>query len=130
MPNSEQRSPALTDETCTVSELRQVMRGFVAERNWERFHTAKNLSMSIAIECGELMEHFQWLTEEELSTGTGFDRAEVADELADVACYVLSLANALDLDLTSAIREKMVKNRKKYPAPRTPGETGESISTA
>lgn len=93
------------------------MQAFVAERHWQRFHNAKNLSMSMAIETAELMEHFQWLTTEEVVAGTGFDLEEVSDELADVACYVLSMANALDIDLSSAIHQKMAKNRLKYPAP-------------
>ncbi|MEC8555895.1 MAG: nucleotide pyrophosphohydrolase [Planctomycetota bacterium] len=105
-----------SDQTTTVHELREWMRDFVAERNWERFHNAKNLSMSLAIETGELLEHFQWLTSDEVVAGEGYDLQEVKDEMADVACYLLSLANALDVDLAQAIEKKMVKNRSKYPA--------------
>jgi len=104
------------DSVTTVDALRQVMREFVAERQWEKFHNAKNLSMSLAIEAGELMEHFQWLTTEQVVAGEGFELAEVAEELADVTCYALSLANALGLDLSTSIANKMVKNRIKYPA--------------
>jgi len=92
------------------------MRTFVAERNWEKFHNAKNLSMSLAIETGELLEHFQWLTSDEVVAGEGYDLQEVQDGMADVACYLLSLASALDVDLAQAIEQKMVKNRVKYPA--------------
>jgi NTP pyrophosphatase (non-canonical NTP hydrolase) len=106
-----------TDSDCTVSQLRSVVEQFVVERDWHKFHNAKNLSMSLSIEASELMEHFQWLTTEEVVAGEGFDRQQVTEELADVGSYLLALANALDIDLSSAIVQKMVKNRLKYPAP-------------
>jgi dCTP diphosphatase len=105
------------DAATSVADLKAVMQEFVDEREWRKFHNAKNLTMSLAIEAGELMEHFQWLTTEQVVAGDGFDLADVRDELADVLCYGLSIANALDIDITHAIREKMVKNRLKYPAP-------------
>ncbi len=104
------------DTKTTLAEAKAWMRDFVEERGWQEFHNAKNLSMSIAIEAGGLMEHFQWLTSQQVSEQTGYDRQQVCDELADVACYVLSLANALDIDLASAIDHKMAKNRIKYPS--------------
>lgn len=103
------------DETTTVAELRQWMKAFVAERNWQHFHNGKNLAMSLAIEAGELMEHFQWLTSDEVLDRDRLDMPGIRDELADVVCYALSLANALDIDLSQAIEQKMVKNRVKYP---------------
>lgn len=106
----------INDQHVTVEQLRELMRQFVRERQWEKFHNAKNLSMSLAIEAGELLEHFQWLTTDEVVAGTNLDRGGIADELADVLCYALSLANALDIDIASAIHQKMVKNRLKYPA--------------
>lgn len=105
------------DEVTTVGELRQLMREFVRQRNWEHFHNAKNLSMSLAIETAELMEHFQWKTSDEAAVLGELDLQGVREELADVVCYALSLANALNIDLASSIRLKMVKNRLKYPAP-------------
>ncbi|MCR9295550.1 MAG: nucleotide pyrophosphohydrolase [bacterium] len=110
-------SQDVCDDEITIREMRRWMQEFVAERDWERFHNAKNLSMSLAIESAELMEHFQWLTSQEVESGTGFDMAEVRDELADVTCYALSLANALGIDLSQAVHQKMIKNRVKYPAP-------------
>lgn len=107
-----------SDATTTVNQLKAWMQDFVDERDWQQFHNAKNLSMSLAIEAGELMEHFQWLTTAEVTEQTGYDLNEVADELADVVCYALSIANALQIDLASAIESKMVKNRIKYPAPK------------
>jgi NTP pyrophosphatase (non-canonical NTP hydrolase) len=113
---SHKQGPISADDRTTVHELKEVMREFVSERNWHCFHNAKNLSMSLAIEAAELMEHFQWLTTEQVTGGQGFDQGEVADELADVLCYALSLANALHIDISSAIKSKMHKNRRKYPA--------------
>lgn len=104
------------DESTSIAEVRQWMRVFVAERNWQHFHNGKNLAMSLAVEAGELMEHFQWLTSEEVLDPGKLDQAGIRDELADVVCYALSLANALDIDLSQAIEQKMVKNRLKYPA--------------
>ena len=106
-----------SDETTTIAQLRQVMREFVAERHWHHFHNGKNLAMSLAIEAGELMEHFQWLTSEEVLDPHKLDQDGIKDELADVVCYALSLANSLNIDLSQAIEQKMVKNRLKYPAP-------------
>lgn len=107
--------PPRDDSRTTVEELKQVMRDFVEERNWKKFHNAKNLSMSMAIEAGELMEHFQWLTSEQVVAGNGYTLADVEEELADVVCYALSISNALDIDLSQAIERKMIKNRRKYP---------------
>jgi NTP pyrophosphatase (non-canonical NTP hydrolase) len=108
----------MSDAQTTVAELRSLIRKFVADRDWEQFHAPKNLAMSLAIEAAELMEHFQWLSTEE-SRKIGTDAAqlvEVSDELADVLCYALAMANQLDIDLSAAIRSKMIKNEKKYPA--------------
>lgn len=108
----------MNDSQTTVAELRALMTRFVAERRWQGFHTPKNLAMSLAIEAAELMEHFQWLTPEQ-SQAVADDPVELAavgEEMADVLCYLLSLANALDLDLASTTAAKMVKNAQKYPA--------------
>ncbi len=108
----------MADETTTVSALRRMLAEFVAEREWEKYHDAKNLSMAIAIETAELMEHFQWVRSEELPELLGDEerRADIADEVADITCFVLALANALDLDLSEAVMRKMKRNADKYPA--------------
>jgi NTP pyrophosphatase (non-canonical NTP hydrolase) len=108
----------MADASTTIAELREVVRRFVDERDWRQFHSPKNLSMSLAIEAAELMEHFQWIDAAE-SRSVGDDpakRAEVGDEMADVLCYLLALANELDIDLSEAMRNKMIKNAVKYPA--------------
>ena len=116
----------MSDEQTTLAELRELVRRFVDERDWRQFHTPKNLSMSLAIEAAELMEHFQWLTAEE-SRAISTDATAVAavgEELADVVCYALALANELGLDVSEAMRDKMVKNAQKYPADEYRGRYG------
>ena len=106
------------DETSTVGDLRRDVARFVDERDWRQFHDAKNLTASIAIEAAELMEHFQWVRSDEVDAPLRAPgvRDAVRDELADVLSYALSLANALDIDVTTAVREKLAKNARKYPA--------------
>ena len=107
-----------TDAHTAVGALRQAVANFVDARDWQPFHTPKNLSMSIAIEAAELMERFQWLTTEEAGAAVE-DPAELAavtDELADIVIYCLSLSNALDLDVSSAVLGKLQTNEHRYPA--------------
>ena len=108
----------MSDSKTSIEELRRVVREFVNERDWNQFHSPKNLSMALTIEAAELMEHFQWISMEESRQVAGDpEKLEpVREEIADVLCYVLALANELDLDLSHAVRDKMVKNRRKYPA--------------
>jgi dCTP diphosphatase len=107
----------MTDDKTTVAELRQTIEEFVAQREWQPFHSPKNLAMSLAIEAAELMEHFQWITIEEPRALARDDakRALAGEELADVLAYVLAMANALQLDLAQTFREKLAKNAQKYP---------------
>lgn len=103
--------------------MKGVVQEFVDQREWQQFHDPKNLSMSIAIEAAELMEHFQWLRSGQ-SSELGEDRvamAAIEEELADVFCYVLSFASAMGIDLCATLESKMVKNRKKYPVEKFKG---------
>lgn len=111
------------DSNTTVAELTKLVNDFVAERAWEPFHDAKNLSASIAIEAAELMEHFQWLRSDQLDSVRDDARAlaEVREELADVTAYLLSFASKMGIDVSSALEEKMRKNALKYPADRFRG---------
>jgi dCTP diphosphatase len=114
---------SMSDSSTTLAELRDLVRRFVDERDWRQFHSPKNLSMSLAIEAAELMEHFQWIDAVE-SRRVPQDPAKlsaVRDEIADVLAYVLALANELNLDLSSALAEKMLKNAQKYPAEQSRG---------
>jgi NTP pyrophosphatase (non-canonical NTP hydrolase) len=107
----------MSDAETTVAELRELIRNFVEARDWRQFHAPKNLAMSLAIEAAELMEHFQWISAEESReiADDPAELAEVSDELADVLCYALAMANQLNLDISTAIRGKMIKNEEKYP---------------
>jgi NTP pyrophosphatase (non-canonical NTP hydrolase) len=117
---------AMADDRETVAELRQLVDQFVQERNWAQFHNPKNLSMALAIEAAELMEHFQWLDlDESRAVADDAERlAAVAEELADVVCYALALANELKLDVADSVRSKMIKNARKYPTAEFRGRWG------
>jgi len=106
-----------SDATTTVRDLRDMVNEFVSERQWEKFHSPKNISMALAIEAAELMEHFQWCSiEETRATSEDPDKlAAVGEELADVLCYGLAMANSLGIDVSETMRMKMQKNRAKYP---------------
>jgi dCTP diphosphatase len=106
------------DAHTTLGALRQAVASFVNARDWQPFHGPKNLSMSIAIEAAELMERFQWLTTEEAEAAVedSAEQAAIADELADIVIYCLSLSNALDLDISSAVLDKLQTNEHRYPA--------------
>jgi len=108
----------MADARTTVAELRAALAAFVAQRDWQIYHDAKNLSGSILIEAAELLEQFQWVRNDELPAllQDPAKRAAIAEELADVTCYVLSLANVLGIDLSSAVLDKIAKNARKYPA--------------
>lgn len=104
-----------TDSSTTIQDLRTIISQFVAERDWQKFHDIKNLSMSLAIEAAELMEHSQWLTTTQAQQHESLELSEVAEELADVLSYTLAIANVLQIDLSSTLQRKMIKNRQKYP---------------
>ena len=113
----------MSDATTPVGELRDAWAQFVREREWEQFHSPKNLVMALACEAAELMEHFLWI-ESEASRGVAGDPVklgEIADEMADVTCYLLALCNALGLDLSDCVRRKMAKNVLKYPVEKSRG---------
>ena len=106
-----------------LHELRDALRAFAAERDWERFHTPKNLAMALAGEAGEVIEHFQWLSAEESAALAPDTRAEVGLELADVLLYLVRLADVLDVDLADAARRKLVINAERYPADKARGRS-------
>ena len=96
-------------------ETVEKLKAFRHARDWEQFHTPKNLSMGIAIEASELMQEFLWKNDEEVALRIKDHRENVADEIADIASYVFLLADDLGLDLFSEIERKMAKNGAKYP---------------
>ncbi len=110
------------DAGTTLQELKERMAEFVRERDWEQFHSPKNLSMSIAIEAAELMEHFQWLTIEQSQDLDREHLHEVSEELADIVLYSLSMANLLKIDISETVLAKMEKNNRKYPKDKVRGK--------
>ena len=112
-----------TDATTTLAVLKHRVLAFVRERDWEQFHSPKNLSMALAAEAAELMEHFLW-TEQAASHSRAQEaarRREIADELADVVIYALEFANITGMDLAAAIEAKLAANAKKYPVEKARG---------
>jgi dCTP diphosphatase len=96
--------------------LRDKLRTFAEARDWDQFHSPKNLSMALMVEVAELMEHFQWLTEVQSRNLDAEKKAVVAEELADILLYLVRLSDKLDVDLPEAARRKLERNAEKYPA--------------
>jgi len=103
--------------------LQQRLAAFAAARDWEQFHSPKNLAMALSVEAAELVEEFQWLTEAESKALDAERRERVRLELADVFIYLLRLADRLDVDLMRAADDKIVLNERKYPADRVRGDS-------
>jgi dCTP diphosphatase len=112
---------SLKEQEKLMNALRDKLRKFVAERDWDQFHSPKNLAMALGVEASELMEHFQWLTEAETKNLPPEKLAQVRDEMADVLVYLVRLADKLDVDLLAAVEVKMEKNALKYPADKVRG---------
>ncbi|GAB4172363.1 MAG: nucleotide pyrophosphohydrolase [Rhodocyclaceae bacterium] len=104
-----------------LEELRLALREFAHARDWEPFHTPKNLSSALMVEAAEVAEHFQWLTGEQSAAPDAEKRAAVALELADVLIYLVRLADRLDIDLLAAARRKLDLNETRYPAEKVRG---------
>ncbi len=116
----------MNDDETTLAELREIVRDFVDQREWQKFHSPKNISMALAIEAAELMEHFQWISMDasrEVEKDPDKIHA-VGEELADVICYALALSNALNIDVAAAVEAKMLRNKSKYPAEEYRGRFG------
>lgn len=105
----------------TLLALRDALRQFAAERDWDVFHTPKNLAMALSGEAGEVIEHFQWLTAEQSADLSPEARAEVALELADVLLYLVRLADVLEVDLAEAAGRKLLLNARRYPVDKARG---------
>ena len=100
----------------SLDDLTATIRKFADERDWEQFHSPKNLSMALIVEAGELVEHFQWLSRKQSRELDDEQRRAVALEMADVLIYLVRLAERLDIDLLEAAGKKMALNAEKYPA--------------
>ncbi len=99
----------------SLDDLTASIREFAEERDWNRFHSPKNLSMALIVEAAELVEHFQWLTRKQSRAPDEEQRNAVSLEMADVLIYLVRLADQLDIDLLEAARRKILLNAKKYP---------------
>ena len=104
-----------------LGKLSAALAEFVEERDWDQFHNPKNLAMALAAEAGELLEHFQWLSESEANSLGASQRQEVAMEMADILMFLLRLADRLQVDLLNAADEKLELNRRKYPVEKARG---------
>lgn len=116
---------AFTDSSTTLEEIKARVLAFARERDWEQFHAPKNLSMALAAEAGELMEHFLWATSE-ASRAIAQDetkRKKIEEELADVVIYALEFANMTGIDVAAAIEKKMAANAAKYPVEKAKGRS-------
>ena len=104
-----------------LAGLQKQLKSFASERDWEQFHSPKNLVMALSVEASELLEHFQWLTEQQSTNLNADKKQEVAYEMADVFIYLLRLATELDVDLEECVNEKIKINAEKYPAEKVKG---------
>jgi len=110
----------MSDSTTAIAELKTLVQRFAAERNWEPYHSPKNLVMALAVEVAELMEPMMWV-DAESSRQMAMNhqhRPHLAEELADVFILVLNLSLSMDMDLSEIVRAKLVRNAEKYPAPK------------
>jgi len=104
-----------------LSDLKQRLRDFAAARDWEQYHSPKNLTMALSVEVSEIVEHFQWLTEEQSKNLPKDKQAEVKTELADTFIYLIRLADKLDIDLLDVAEQKINHNEEKYPVDKVRG---------
>lgn len=100
-----------------LQELSLYLRQFARERDWEQYHSPKNLAAALSVEAAELLEHFQWKTEKQSASLTSVEHQEVAYEMADVLMYLTRMADCLGIDLLEAVAKKVALNHLKYPAP-------------
>ena len=104
-----------------IKQLTGKIKQFLNDRDWEQFHNHKDLALSLVLEAAEVLEHFQWKKPEEVEAHAVNCKEELADELADVACYLFELADNLKIDLPQAIESKLAKNALKYPIGKSKG---------
>ncbi|MBN4075279.1 MAG: nucleotide pyrophosphohydrolase [SAR86 cluster bacterium] len=109
------------NQEITINSIKERLRDFTEVRDWDQFHSPKNLSMALSVEVAEITEHFQWLTEEQSQNLSPNKRNEVERELADTLIYLIRLADKLDIDLLAAAHSKIEINEQKYPVSKAKG---------
>lgn len=107
--------------TTELESLKLRLQEFAKERDWDQFHSPKNFSMAMIVECAELVEHFQWLTDEQSKNLPAETLEEVRLEMADIFLYLIRLADKLDVDLIDAANDKIKMNAEKYPVDKAKG---------
>ncbi len=122
-------APGQSNPTDTLEALKVSLRRFAARRDWDQFHSPKNLAIALSVEASELLEHFQWVTEAESRRLDRYKLNQVGDELADVLIYLVRLADKLGIDLLDAAARKLRKNAKKYPAEKVRGSSKKYTET-
>jgi NTP pyrophosphatase (non-canonical NTP hydrolase) len=105
----------------SLIELQGLIKKFCEERDWDQFHNPKDLSISLALEAAEVLEHFQWKNTDEMAKHSVENKVAIAEELADVLYWVLLLSNKLNIDLVGSFQDKMKKNEEKYPVEKAKG---------
>jgi NTP pyrophosphatase (non-canonical NTP hydrolase) len=106
-----------------ISALLERIKSFADERDWQQFHSPKNISMALSVEASELLEHFQWMTEEESRNVSAEKKSQIADETADVFLYLLRICEQMDIDLLTVANKKIDKNALKYPVDKAKGNS-------
>jgi NTP pyrophosphatase (non-canonical NTP hydrolase) len=107
----------------SIETLREALRQFASERDWNQFHSPKNLAIALSVEAAELLEHFQWIPEVESAALAPDQKAKVREEVADVLLYLIRLADKLDIDLVAAAADKIRLNAEKYPVDKARGSS-------
>ena len=105
-----------------MDKLRDLLRDFAKDRDWDQFHSPKNLAMALVVEAGEIVEHFQWLTEQESKNLSAKKLGEIREEIGDTLIYLARLADKLGIDPLEAARDKVEKNAQKYPVEKSKGK--------
>lgn len=111
-----------------VEKIQETLEAFAQERDWNQYHSPKNLAMALSVEVAELLEHFQWLTQEESANLNEPSMEAIRAEIADIQIYLLRLADKLNIDIATAVDAKIEDNRKKYPAERVKGSSAKYTS--
>jgi dCTP diphosphatase len=113
----------MSETTDRFESLRDALRAFAAERDWDQFHSPKNLAVALSVEAGELLQNFQWVSDDQSEALSRDVVARVRDEMADVLLYLVRLADKLNVDLTEAAQRKMELNALRYPADKARGRS-------
>jgi NTP pyrophosphatase (non-canonical NTP hydrolase) len=116
-------TPGPVESPNPLRALRDALRQFAVDRDWDQFHSPKNLAIALSVEAAELLEHFQWASEADSATLAADKRRMVQEEIADVLLYLVRLADKLDIDLVAAATEKIKLNAAKYPAEKARGSS-------